>query len=292
VASTTQYEGLFIATPERVSLAYQLSGLGSRSVAQLIDVLLLTVALVALLLAISAARLGSLLGNLLTALLVFAILNGYFVFFEGLWSGQTPGKRVMRLRVVSEAGQPITFEQSLTRNLVRNFDFIPFGYGIGLVALFANGRGKRLGDLAAGTVVVRERPGVSLGSLVAMSRQALAAQATAKVPEAGVAGESAYVRQRTVRDLEPATDALDALPGVAGDLLPRGAGAGHARGGRRARSPGGPGHPCRLCRGGHPSTRGWWLRFNDGVPAPGTKWTEAERHRPGLLADLRQPGRP
>lgn len=204
MASTTQYEGLFIATPERVSLAYQLSGLGSRSVAQLIDVLLLTVALVALLLAISAARLGSLLGNLLTALLVFAILNGYFVFFEGLWSGQTPGKRVMRLRVVSEAGQPITFEQSLTRNLVRNFDFIPFGYGIGLVALFANGRGKRLGDLAAGTVVVRERPGVSLGSLVAMSRQALAAQATAKVPEAGVAGESAYVRQRTVRDLEPA----------------------------------------------------------------------------------------
>ncbi|GAC1332644.1 MAG: RDD family protein [Candidatus Dormibacteria bacterium] len=204
MASTTQYDGLFIATPERVSLAYQLAGLGSRSVAQLLDVLLLTVVLVAFFLGVVAAQLGSLLGNLLMVVLVFAITNGYFLFFEGLWSGQTPGKRALRLRVVGEAGQPITFEQSLTRNLVRNLDFIPFGYGIGLIALFANGRGKRLGDLAAGTVVVRERPGLSLGSLVAMSHRALTAEATAQVAEVGVTGEPAYARQRTVRDLEPA----------------------------------------------------------------------------------------
>jgi uncharacterized RDD family membrane protein YckC len=204
VATTTQYDGLFIATPERVSFAYQLAGIGSRSVAQLLDVLVLAVALVAVTVGVAVARLGGSTTVLVLVVVLFIIPNGYFLFFEGLWSGQTPGKRLMRLRAVSEAGQPITFEQALTRNLVRNLDFLPFGYAIGMVALFANGRGKRLGDLAAGTVVVRERAGLSLPSLVALAEHSLELQARPARPETVVAPERDYVRQRALRDLDPA----------------------------------------------------------------------------------------
>ena len=203
MSGTTQYDGLFIATPERVSFAYQLAGTGSRSVAQLLDLLILTVALIAVGIASFVVSAGGALGALLFIVLTFLVSNGYFVFFEGLWSGQTPGKRVMRLRVVSGGGQPVTFEQSLTRNLVRNIDFLPFGYGVGLVALFANGRGKRLGDLAAGTVVVRERPNLNLATLVAMAQRTLDAQSRPLTPEKPVGGDPDYVRQRVVRDLEP-----------------------------------------------------------------------------------------
>ena len=204
MASTTRYDGLFIATPERVSFAYQVAGLGSRSVAQLLDVLILAAALVAILVGVFAAGLGEPTTTLLVVIFLSLVTNAYFLFFEGLWSGQTPGKRVMRLRVVSSAGQPITFEQALTRNLVRNFDFIPFGYGVGLIALFANGHGKRLGDLAAGTVVVRERASISLPTLVALAQRTLAAQASPVVAQVRVAGSVDYTRQRAVRDLDPA----------------------------------------------------------------------------------------
>ena len=204
MAGTTQYDGLFIATPERVSFAYQLAGLGSRSVAQLLDLVILAVALIAFGVGIIAAHVDGNVASLAFIVVVFLLTNGYFLFFEGLWSGQTPGKRVMRLRVVSGAGQPVTFEQALTRNLVRNFDFLPFGYGIGFIALFANGRGKRLGDLAAGTVVVRERASISLSQLVATAQATLTAQASGVAPEVRVGGDPGYARQRVLRDLDPA----------------------------------------------------------------------------------------
>lgn len=204
MASSTPYDGLFIATPERVSFAYQLAGLGSRSVAQLLDLLLLAVAMVVVTVGIVVASPAGNLGILLFILFFFLIPNGYFLFFEGLWSGQTPGKRLMRLRVVSGAGQPVTFEQALTRNLVRNLDFIPFGYGVGLIALFANGRGRRLGDMAAGTVVVRERANLSLAQVVATAQRTLDAQARTTTAHVAVTGDADYVRRRVVRDLEPA----------------------------------------------------------------------------------------
>ena len=205
MANQAQFDGLFIATPERVSFSYQLAGLGSRFLAQFVDLIILTIAIV--LLTVGTAALG--VGGSTTALVLvlgsFIIVNGYFLFFEGLWSGQTPGKRAARLRAVGEAGQPITFEQALTRNIVRNLDFLPFGYGVGLIALFANGRGKRLGDLAAGTVVVRERPHLSLAHLVAMAGRTLqVTEAGSTAATAAAASDAGYVRQRAIRDLEPA----------------------------------------------------------------------------------------
>ena len=86
------------------------------------------------------------------SILIF-VLFGYFPVAELLTSGQTFGKRLVRLRVVGDRGEPITVSQAVIRNLVRIVDILPPMYGIGVVAVFAGGRGKRLGDYAAGTVV-------------------------------------------------------------------------------------------------------------------------------------------
>jgi uncharacterized membrane protein SpoIIM required for sporulation/uncharacterized RDD family membrane protein YckC len=88
----------------------------------------------------------------------FFILWGYYVLWEGLADGQTPGKRYMRLRVVSDGGYSVTFAGSAIRNLVRIVDMQPvFTYGVGIASIVLTKQGKRLGDLAAGTLVVREQ---------------------------------------------------------------------------------------------------------------------------------------
>jgi uncharacterized RDD family membrane protein YckC len=206
MATPAQFDGLFIATPERVSFSYQLAGLGSRFMAQVVDLVILTVAMVVVAVGTSAIGLGGPTTTLVLIIASFLFINGYFVFFEGLWSGQTPGKRAARLRAVGDAGQPITFEQALMRNLVRNLDFLPSFYGVGIVALFANGRGKRLGDMAAGTVVVRERASLSLSRLLAMAEWTLATPDQGAVAPASAVptGDLNYVRQRALRDLDPA----------------------------------------------------------------------------------------
>jgi uncharacterized RDD family membrane protein YckC len=89
---------------------------------------------------------------------VFLIFSSYFAFFEWLWSGQTPGKRWLKLRVIREDGRPITFWEACVRNLLRTFDMMPAPfYSIGLISVFVNSRDQRVGDMVAGTVVVRER---------------------------------------------------------------------------------------------------------------------------------------
>src|SRR5207245_10651733 len=95
----------------------------------------------------------------------FAIFWGYFIVSEAVWSGQTLGKRALRLRAVDARGGPITVSQALIRNLVRIVDFLPSYYLVGAIAIFVTHRNQRLGDLAAGTVVVRERQAVSLRDL-------------------------------------------------------------------------------------------------------------------------------
>src|SRR5262247_1733364 len=88
----------------------------------------------------------------------FLIFFGYFIFFETVWSGQTPGKRWLKLRVIQEDGRPINFFAALARNLIRFADmFFPPFYSIGIVSVFASARAKRLGDYVANTVVVKER---------------------------------------------------------------------------------------------------------------------------------------
>jgi uncharacterized RDD family membrane protein YckC len=159
---------MVVATPERVTFEYTAAGPGSRFVAQFIDLFVLAV--VVILLLVAAGALARVTGQdaaatLIAVLLSFVFVVGYFWTLEAVWSGRTLGKAVMGLRVVGEQGEPITFTAASIRNLVRIVDFMPAFYGLGLVVLFVNGRGKRLGDLAAGTIVVRDRDAVTLRDL-------------------------------------------------------------------------------------------------------------------------------
>src|ERR1041385_1324752 len=91
-------------------------------------------------------------------IMLFLIFAGYYAFFEWAWSGQTPGKRWLKLRVIREDGRPITFWEAAVRNLLRTFDMMPAPfYSIGLISVFSTTRDQRVGDMVAGTVVVRER---------------------------------------------------------------------------------------------------------------------------------------
>jgi hypothetical protein len=81
---------------------------------------------------------------------------GYYVFWEVVWSGTTPGKRALRLRVVTEGGYPLRFFDSLLRNLLRAADFLPAGYALGGAVAGCDRRFRRLGDLVAGTMVIAE----------------------------------------------------------------------------------------------------------------------------------------
>jgi uncharacterized RDD family membrane protein YckC len=159
---------LIIETPERVPLHFALASIGNRFLACAVDHLIQWLALGLILLA------GVVLSNIsaiqavfasapkwvsaVMILLLFLVFSSYFAFFEWLWSGQTPGKRWMKLRVIREDGRPITFWEAAVRNLLRVFDMVPPPfYSIGLISVFSTSRDQRIGDLVAGTVVVRER---------------------------------------------------------------------------------------------------------------------------------------
>ncbi len=155
-----------VETPELVVLTYTVAGVGSRVAAALIDYGICLLGYAAVLIGISSlgvrSRLGGWAGSAAWAgallyLLLFAILWGYYVLFEGLADGQTPGKRLLRLRAVRDGGYSVTFGASAVRNLVRLLDMQPvFTYGVAIASVMLTERGKRLGDLAAGTIVVRE----------------------------------------------------------------------------------------------------------------------------------------
>src|SRR5437879_13251763 len=161
-------DDLIISTPERVSFQYEIAGIGSRFLAQIIDSLIILVVLIAI--TILAGTLGGVFNSGELALLVeiilgFILLAGYFLVSEAVWNGQTVGKRSARLRVAGDHGEPLSLGQATIRNLVRIVDFLPVFYAIGLLTLFISGRGKRLGDFAAGTLVVRDKQRINLYNL-------------------------------------------------------------------------------------------------------------------------------
>src|SRR5467141_1577366 len=166
---------LVVSTPERVSFDYQVAGLGTRGVAQILDLLIVGALLIAMVfVAVAAASYtqSGTVGTLVFAFGAFVIVFGYFWISEALFSGQTLGKRAFRLRAVGDRGEPLTWMQAGIRNVVRIVDFLPYGYGVGVVVLFAIGRGKRLGDLAAGTIVVKDSDHVWLWQLARATRPA------------------------------------------------------------------------------------------------------------------------
>lgn len=158
---------LVVSTPERVSFQYQVAGIGTRAIAQILDLLILLGVLFGVyFVAVAVGQVGSdVVAYLIAIIGSFVVIFGYFWACEAFWSGQTVGKKVFRLRAVGDRGEPMTFVQAGIRNVVRLVDFLPYGYGIGMVVLFINGKGKRLGDLAAGTIVVKDSDYVWLWQL-------------------------------------------------------------------------------------------------------------------------------
>ena len=164
-------ETLVIETPERVPLHFALASIGNRFLACAFDhgLQIFVMLLVALLFFWTGylTRLQDQLSEapkwMLAAviILVFVLWSGYFAIFEWLWNGQTPGKRLLKLRVIREDGRPVTLWEAAARNLIRLFDMMPWVgipfYSIGLISVFASSRDQRVGDFVAGTVVVRER---------------------------------------------------------------------------------------------------------------------------------------
>lgn len=162
---------LDVRTPESIAFSYELAGIGSRFLAVTLDLLLQIVILLALVLGVAwmGAHSGSkpvhltgvaeLAYNVVIGILifiVFMIFFGYFILFEALWNGQTPGKKALGIRVVRDGGYPIDFSASLVRNLIRVGEMMFGYYAISAVAAVFSPENKRLGDMAAGTIVVRE----------------------------------------------------------------------------------------------------------------------------------------
>lgn len=145
-----------VETPEGIDLVLHPAGLVPRALAFAVDLGIR--GLILLLMSIAFALLGEL-GLGLMSLLFFLVTWWYMVLFEVLNQGRSPGKQLLGLRVVHDDGTPVGWSASLTRNLLRFVDTLPFGYTLGILSCLAHPAFKRLGDLAAGTLVIhREKP--------------------------------------------------------------------------------------------------------------------------------------
>ncbi|HEY1965291.1 MAG TPA: RDD family protein, partial [Acidobacteriaceae bacterium] len=144
---------LNIDTPEQVELEFAIAGLGSRFVAVLIDHLIqagvyFLVGIFAAVLFSAVANRVNLLGKWIFAVLIalyFLLIWGYYTLFEAFWHGQTPGKHVMKLRVIKDSGRQITLFESISRNLLRFVDIMPTMYLVGVITMLCTKRHQRLG---------------------------------------------------------------------------------------------------------------------------------------------------
>jgi uncharacterized RDD family membrane protein YckC len=156
---------LNIETPELVAIEMPLAGVGSRFIALLIDTLIWGAGLIVVGLILWAFQpalkafsgLSYQWAVAIFTLTIFLLNWGYFTLFEAFWHGRTPGKRIARIRVIQKSGRAIGIFESMARNFIRYVDQIPFFYAIGVIAVFATKQHQRLGDLAAGTLVVLDR---------------------------------------------------------------------------------------------------------------------------------------
>jgi uncharacterized RDD family membrane protein YckC len=156
-----------VDTPEQVALNFPIAGIGSRFLAILTDsaiqvVCILLILLFAVLLPpFSWGQVASTAGKWFVAalgLFFFLLYWGYFSLFEAYWNGQTPGKALLKIRVIKDSGRQITLFEALARNLLRPIDYLPALYLTGVITMLCNRQQKRLGDLVAGTLVVHEPP--------------------------------------------------------------------------------------------------------------------------------------
>jgi uncharacterized RDD family membrane protein YckC len=191
-----------VVTTEKVRITYRVAGMGSRFLAWLADIAL--IAVLGLLGALAGGVLDLLrpgVGEAVILIWLFILMWGYFLFFEWLWAGQTPGKRVMGLRVVQMQGTGISFLQAAVRNVLRVADaplllLVPVCYAVGFVVAACNRHHRRLGDFAAGTLVVH------------MESQARAVQPLPEGPPINDKSLAAFIRQRLGQLDRPQQQAL------------------------------------------------------------------------------------
>ncbi len=148
-----------VETPESVWLTFTPAGVWVRFRAYVLDVLVRGVvagAFLFVLALLTHIALGDV-GNGMLLVLLFAFEWLYAWFFEAFMNGQTPGKRMTGIRVISTNGAPISFQAAMLRNLLRGADVLPTAYAVGLVTALSTRRFQRLGDLAAATMVIHER---------------------------------------------------------------------------------------------------------------------------------------
>ena len=158
-----------ITTPENIKLEYELAGVGSRMLAVALDTLIqwtfmVVVYLVMLLFGFGDDFFTDNLGKSNSIVIAFSFIVLFFIFFYFciifyiFFNGQTPGKRVVGLQVINSNGEPINFFASVVRNIVRIVDMIPFGYLVGGILVVFSKNYKRIGDMAANTIVVKNKP--------------------------------------------------------------------------------------------------------------------------------------
>lgn len=237
---------LEVETADHVVLRYDLAGGGNRGFAALFDFLIATLIFIGAFFVFTtvAAAFGR---EALTpyfgvaVLLTFTVTWAYFVLYEWLGNGQTLGKRIFGLRVIADDGAPATFTAVLVRNLLRVIDFLPGFYGIGLLAIVISPKSQRLGDLAAGTYVVRApRPQLDyfslrtvtpLGAGTQVETRALSGEAQRLVREfvareaklspdhrARLAKQLAEHLRPFARDVDPGLDDVELIRAVARSL--------------------------------------------------------------------------
>ena len=172
---------------------------------------------------------GGFAADAVVAVAAFALLFGYHLAFELAAAGRTPGKRWSSLRVVCDDGSPVTFRASALRNLVRLVDFLPGLYLVGTIAIFATRHNQRLGDLAAGTIVVREpRAAVPAPALPAADADELPAWDVSGLRDAELAALRRFLERRHALEVVPrnrlASELAERLRpsvgGVGADLAP------------------------------------------------------------------------
>jgi uncharacterized RDD family membrane protein YckC len=153
--STIYEDSTTITTPDGLTVEVRLAGLGSRFASDLLDSVIKFLAI----LAMYGLTLVTGFGGAAFAIGAFVVYFGYDVFFETVFDGRTPGKRSQGTRVVRSGGQSIGFVASAIRNVLRLIDVLPAFYGVGGVAILQSKNNQRVGDMAAGTLVIRERIG-------------------------------------------------------------------------------------------------------------------------------------
>jgi uncharacterized RDD family membrane protein YckC len=163
-----------IDTPEQIALEFPLAGIGSRFLAFALDTVLQILLYIAGTFALVGAakyasgmlrwldRIPNTWGPALVLLFIFCVYWGYFALFEIFWNGQTPGKRMVRIRVIHNTGRPINVFEVVGRNLMRAVDGLPGMYMVGLITMMISQRNQRLGDYLVGSIVVHEKKPVDI----------------------------------------------------------------------------------------------------------------------------------